>query len=478
MENSGEKLNNKYDILEKKGSGATSKVYLVKDPETEKIYAAKVMKQPTDYYDKEVEILKSLKSANNPFIVNLIENGTGNVVLKDKVLENKQYIVLENAPKGELFYYLYCYKQGLQEKYSKVIFVKILRGVLSCHKAGVCHRDLKMQNILLDENYNPKICDFGFATFNTGKLNEFLGTINYAAPEILSGTPYDGFKADIFSLGVILINLVTCKIGFGKATRSDPFYRYIMGKHYGQYWKLVSGEIKGISDELKKLYNRMVSYRPNERPTIEEILNDDWIKEIRELNEKQLKDLEKEILEEFSKREPIVNEHLSMKAEGEESSSLDFNRGGGDDEKAYFDLSLKPNQGKTGINMRNYIKINGNLNPAAFMNNLANKVSQKFKDNCSINESKNALKFNITFENELEDEVELPKELEEEFAKLGIEEEADINENLLKKDCVIQCKLYESLNGGHILKFSKKGGELDDYYKNLETLTSLVKEVL
>ena len=56
MENSGEKLNNKYDILEKKGSGATSKVYLVKDPETEKIYAAKVMKQPTDYYDKEVKI--------------------------------------------------------------------------------------------------------------------------------------------------------------------------------------------------------------------------------------------------------------------------------------------------------------------------------------------------------------------------------------------------------------------------------------
>jgi len=478
MENSGEKLNNKYDILEKKGSGATSKVYLVKDPETEKIYAAKVMKQPTDYYDKEVEILKSLKSANNPFIVNLIENGTGNVVLKDKVLENKQYIVLENAPKGELFNYLYCYKQGLQEKYSKVIFVKILRGVLSCHKAGICHRDLKMQNILLDENYNPKICDFGFATFNTGKLNEFLGTINYAAPEILSGTPYDGLKADIFSLGVILINLVTCKIGFGKATRSDPYYRYIMGKHYGQYWKLVSGEIKGISDELKKLYNRMVSYRPNERPTIEEILNDDWIKEIRELNEKQLKDLEKEILEEFSKREPIVNEHLSMKAEGEESSSLDFNRGSGDDEKTYFDLSLKPSHARTGINMRNYIKINGNLNPAAFMNNLANKVNQKYKDNCNINESKDALKFNITFENELEDEVELPKELEEEFAKLGIEEEEDINENLLKKDCVIQCKLYESLNGGHILKFSKKGGELDDYYKNLETLTSLVKEVL
>ena len=478
MENSGEKLNNKYDILEKKGSGATSKVYLVKDPETEKIYAAKVMKEPTEFYDREIEILKSLKSANNPFIVNLIDNGTGNVVLKDKILENKQYIVLEYAPKGELFNYLFCCKQGFQEKYSKVIFVKILRGVLSCHKAGVCHRDLKMQNILLDENYNPKICDFGFATFNKGKLNEYLGTLNYAAPEILSGTPYDGFKADIFSLGVILLNLVTCKIGFGEATKKDPYYRYIMGKHYGQYWKLVSGEIKGISEELKKLYNKMVSYRPNERPTIEEILNGDWIKEVRELNENQLKNLEKEILEEFSKREQIVNEHLSLKVEGEDKSSLDFNRGIGDDEKVYFDLSLKPKHGKTGIGMRNYIKIDGNLNPAMFMNNLANKVNKEFKENCIINECKEALKFSITFENELEDEEEIPQELEEEFAKLGIEGDADINENLQKKDCVIQCKLYESLNGGYILKFSKKGGELDDYYKNLETLTSLVKKVL
>ena len=479
MENSCEKLDNKYDILEKKGSGATAKVYLVKDQEANKIYAAKVMKEQTAYFDKEIEILNSLKSVNNPFMINLIDNGTGNVVLKNKVLENKQYIVLEYAPKGELFNYVYCYKQGLQEKYSKVIFVKILRGILSCHKAGICHRDLKMQNILLDENYNPKICDFGFATYNTGKLNEYLGTLNYAAPEILSATPYDGFKADIFSLGVVLLTLVTCKIGFGEATKKDPYYRYIMGKHYVQYWNLVGGEIKGISEELKKLFFRMVAYRPKERPTIEEILNSDWIKEIRDLNDDQLKILEKEILEEFSKRESVVNEQLRMKAEGGESStSLDYNRGGEDNEKEIFDLSLKPKYAKTGIGMRNYIKIDGNLVPAKFMNNLYNKVYQKFNDNCKIDECKNALKFNITFEEDIEDEVEIPQELEEEFAKLGIEGDVDINENLLKKDCVIQCKLYESLNGGHILKFSKKGGELDDYYKNLEIIISLVKQII
>ena len=86
-----------------------------------------------------------------------------------------------------------------------MIFSKILRGVLSCHKEGICHRDIKLDNILLDENFNPKICDFGFGTFNTGKLNEFLGSPKYASPEILGGIPYDGFKSDIFSLGVLLL---------------------------------------------------------------------------------------------------------------------------------------------------------------------------------------------------------------------------------------------------------------------------------
>jgi len=480
MESIVERINDKYAILEKKGSGGSARVYLVKDPETEKTYAAKVLRKQTELFDKEIELLNSLKVTNNPYVINLVDNGAGIIILKDKAPERKQYMILEYAPKGELFKYIYWYnKQGLQEKYSKVIFAKILRGVLSLHKAGICHRDLKMQNILLDENYNPKICDFGFATFfKKDKLKKPLGTLNYAAPEILSNTPYDGFKVDIFSLGVVLLNLVTCKIGFQEATKMDPFYRYIIGNSYVQYWKHVGDQIKGISNELKKLYYRMVSYKPNERPSIEEILNDAWFKEIRDLNEDQLKQLEKEIQEEFLKREPIVNENLKLETEEESSSSLDRNKGIEDEEKEYFDLSLKPKYAKTGINMRNYIKIEGNLIPAKFMNHLANKVCQKFKDNCKIDESKGALKFNITFEDDVEDEVEIPKELEEEFAKLGIEGDGEINKNLLKKDCVIQCKLFQSLNGGHILKFSKKGGELEDYYKNLETLISLVKQIL
>ena len=131
--------------------------------------------------------------------------------------------------------YIIFTESGLGEKYSKVIFRKILEGVQACHNANICHRDLKMQNILFDKQFNPKICDFGFAAFNEENLDDFLGTKTHAAPEILLHRPYDGFKADIFSLGVVLLTLVTCKIGFIQADIYDPYYRLIMTKHYGQY---------------------------------------------------------------------------------------------------------------------------------------------------------------------------------------------------------------------------------------------------
>ena len=101
------------------------------------------------------------------------------------------------------------------------------------------------------------------------------------------------------------------------------------------------------------------------------------------------------------------------------------------------------------------------------MNNLANKIGKTFQDKCKIEESNKALKFNITFEVELEDEEE----------KLDIEENEDIV-NLLKKNCIMQCKLYQSLNGGHILKFSKKCGNLEDYYNKLKKIISLVKKII
>ena len=303
-----ETIDNKYVILQEKGEGASSNVFLVEDSNTNQIYAAKVLKESSKLFDAEIEILNSLKSINNPYIIKLIKNDTGFIIRKDKPIEKKQYLILEYAEKGELFNYISFIRKGFEEKYSKVIFHKILKGVQAFHNAGICHRDLKLENILLDKDYNPKICDFGFATYNTGNLSNYLGTQNYSAPEILSHKEYDGYKADIFSLGVILFHLVACKPCFAFAHIKNDLYKLIAIKHYKLFWDKIWKIIKGVSKEFKNLYNKMIAYKPYERPNIEEILNHEWMKEINDLNKEQYEELENEIRLEFMERENIIKE--------------------------------------------------------------------------------------------------------------------------------------------------------------------------
>ena len=85
------------------------------------------------------------------------------------------------------------------------------------HNAHIYHRDLKPENILFDVNYNPKICDFSLSSVNANNLNDYVGSIGYVAPEILQSVPYDGFKADIFSLGQLLFKIVNKILGFNSS---------------------------------------------------------------------------------------------------------------------------------------------------------------------------------------------------------------------------------------------------------------------
>ena len=75
MEDACENIDKKYEIIDKKGSGASSIVFLVKDSTTNKLYAAKVMKKQKEEYDNEVEMLSAIKEINRPYILNMVDNG-------------------------------------------------------------------------------------------------------------------------------------------------------------------------------------------------------------------------------------------------------------------------------------------------------------------------------------------------------------------------------------------------------------------
>ena len=145
----------------------------------------------------------------------------------------------------------------------------------------------------------------------------------------------------------------------------------------------------------------------------------------------------------------------------------------------YFDLSLTPKYiQKDELNMNNYIKINGNLIPSQFMNLLANKIAKNIENNAKIEKSNNDLKFNAVFEEPLEDEEELDEELKKELDKLSLENADELEEVTSQKDCVIQITLFQSINGGYLVRFVKKEGEIEDYYKYLESIKSIIKKIL
>ena len=92
----------------------------------------------------------------------------------------------------------------------------------------VAHLDLKLENILVDKDMNVKITDFGFSSYQDKRLECYGGTQSYMAPEIIELKAFDGHKADIFSLGVILFISVMGVFPFKAAKKNDRYYSLLL----------------------------------------------------------------------------------------------------------------------------------------------------------------------------------------------------------------------------------------------------------
>jgi serine/threonine protein kinase len=168
---------------------------------------------------------------------------------------------------------------GLGEDYGRLLFAQLLDGLEAIHNSNLVHRDIKLENIMISgDDYTLKYIDFGFATEKSnGYLTTFLGTPNYAAPELHLKQPYLGVSEDIFSLGVTLFILVTGHLPFLLPLPNDILYRHIFCVDYVNYWR--KRNIK-VSPSFMELFDNLVAFDPSQRPSISEIRQSKWMKEI------------------------------------------------------------------------------------------------------------------------------------------------------------------------------------------------------
>lgn len=206
---------------------------------------------------REIQIMKML---NHPHIIRLYQ-----------VMETERmiYLVTEYASGGEIFDHLVAHGR-MSEKEARHKFRQILGAVMYCHERRVVHRDLKAENLLLDENMNIKIADFGFSNFYEPDklLSTWCGSPPYAAPELFEGRQYNGPKADIWSLGVVLYVLVCGALPFDGSTLHSLRTRVLAGKFRIPYF---------MSSECEHLIRHMLVVDPAKRLSVDQIVKHKWI---------------------------------------------------------------------------------------------------------------------------------------------------------------------------------------------------------
>ncbi|XP_012574548.1 CBL-interacting serine/threonine-protein kinase 1-like isoform X2 [Cicer arietinum] len=183
-------------------------------------------------------------------------------------------MVLEYVNGGELFDKISS-KGKLTEAHGRKMFQQLIDGVSYCHNKGVFHRDLKLENVLLDAKGNIKITDFNLSALPQhcgadGLLHTTCGSPNYVAPEILANRGYDGAKSDIWSCGIILYVILTGYLPFDDRNLAVLYQKIFKGDVQIPRW---------LSPGAQNIIKRILDPNPKSRITMSMIKEDKWFKE-------------------------------------------------------------------------------------------------------------------------------------------------------------------------------------------------------
>nr|AAL28053.1 checkpoint protein kinase [Antonospora locustae] len=252
-----------YKIFETLASGSTSKVKKGVDDNKQK-FAIKIISKTfksTKEVQKEIRIHRSLSHPNILKFIDFYED------------ESNFYIVLSLAPRELMD--LIEIGVGLPHELAHFYFRQLVSAVKHLHEMGICHRDIKADNLLIDKNGNLLLADFGFATLyvykgKRRKMRSVVGSYMYMAPEVLCGK-YEGDKADIWSCGLVLLIMHTGVLAWNEPTMEDPRFEAYVKLKYHNY-----SPFNRIPFVVLSLIKRMLTVDPCKRIQITEIENSEW----------------------------------------------------------------------------------------------------------------------------------------------------------------------------------------------------------
>ncbi|XP_043234896.1 serine/threonine-protein kinase SIK1-like isoform X2 [Amphibalanus amphitrite] len=252
-----------YDIERTIGKGNFAVVKLARHRITKTEVAIKIIDKMSLTPDnlkkvyREVEIMKRL---SHPNIIRLYQ-----------VMETQSmlYIVSEYASQGDIFEYI-SHNGRLRESEAQRKFFQIASAVDYCHRHGIVHRDLKVENLLIDGCGQIKIADWGFSTFfqPDGALTTWCGSPPYAAPEVFEGKVYTGPEIDIWSLGVVLYVLVCGALPFEGSSVQVLRDRVLAGRFRIPFF---------MSTDCESLVRKMLVVDPARRLTMSQVLRHRWL---------------------------------------------------------------------------------------------------------------------------------------------------------------------------------------------------------
>jgi len=252
------------------GKGGHGVVKCVVNLQTHEKRALKIVKVSSNVGEmSKVDLeIQAMTLLNHPNIVHLYDVVEG---------ESEIYLFMELCGGGSMLDY--TRDIPLPEPICRFYFEKLLDGLDYIHKTNICHRDLRLENILLDNKGVLKITDFGQSkVFNPGwdlHQTQFVGSMYHLSPEQLQGKIYSGEKVDIWSAGICLYNMLTASFPFFSSNIEEMMACISEAKYeYPQESK--------VSEEAKQLLSSLIQVDPEARPTIDEIRQYKWMQMTKE----------------------------------------------------------------------------------------------------------------------------------------------------------------------------------------------------